>query len=102
MGRRMHEDGHKRARKGGATDRVGMAGPGRNGRTGRRTKGVVMEYRTLGGTGTVVSTYCLGTMTFGNETSEEVAHAQLDRFVAAGGNFLDTANVYSRGTSESI
>ena len=61
-----------------------------------------MEYRTLGGTGTVVSTLCLGTMTFGNESSEEVSHAQLDRFVEAGGNFIDTANVYSRGASEEV
>ena len=40
-----------------------------------------MEYRTLGGTGTIVSSLCLGTMTFGNESSEEVSHAQLDRFL---------------------
>jgi aryl-alcohol dehydrogenase-like predicted oxidoreductase len=61
-----------------------------------------MEYRTLGGTGTVVSAQCLGTMTFGNESSEEVAHAQLDLFVERGGNFIDTADVYSRGVSEEI
>src|SRR3954447_10964196 len=61
-----------------------------------------MEYRTLGGTGTIVSTLCLGTMTFGNESDETVSHAQLDRFVEVGGNFIDTANVYSRGVSEEI
>ena len=61
-----------------------------------------MEYRTLGSTGTVVSAQCLGTMTFGKESSEEVAHAQLDRFVELGGNFVDTADVYSRGLSEEI
>jgi aryl-alcohol dehydrogenase-like predicted oxidoreductase len=61
-----------------------------------------MEYRTLGGSGTLVSTLCLGTMTFGNESSEEVSHAQLDRFVEVGGNFIDTADVYSRGVSEEI
>ncbi|MFE2427847.1 aldo/keto reductase [Streptomyces sp. NPDC059373] len=61
-----------------------------------------MEYRTLGSTGTVVSTQCLGTMTFGKESSEEVSHAQLDRFVERGGNFVDTADVYSRGVSEEI
>ncbi|GAA5113496.1 aldo/keto reductase [Pseudonocardia adelaidensis] len=61
-----------------------------------------MEYRTLGGTGTIVSSLCLGTMTFGNESSEEVSHAQLDRFLERGGNFVDTANVYSRGVSEEI
>ncbi len=61
-----------------------------------------MDYRTLGGTGTVVSSLCLGTMTFGNESSEEVSHAQLDRFLEQGGNFVDTANVYSHGVSEEI
>ncbi|MBG0568539.1 aldo/keto reductase [Actinoplanes aureus] len=61
-----------------------------------------MEYRTLGGTGTIVSVLCLGTMTFGNESSEEVSHAQLDRFAEAGGNFIDTADVYSRGVSEEV
>ncbi|WP_194922806.1 aldo/keto reductase [Catenulispora pinisilvae] len=61
-----------------------------------------MEYRTLGSTGTVVSAQCLGTMTFGKESSEEVSHAQLDRFVEAGGNFIDTADVYSAGVSEQI
>ncbi len=61
-----------------------------------------MEYRTLGGTGTIVSALCLGTMTFGNESTEDVSHAQLDRFLEQGGNFIDTANVYSRGVSEEI
>jgi aryl-alcohol dehydrogenase-like predicted oxidoreductase len=61
-----------------------------------------MEYRTLGGTGTLVSTLCLGTMTFGAETDEKGAYAQLDRFVEQGGNLLDTADVYSRGAAEEI
>jgi aryl-alcohol dehydrogenase-like predicted oxidoreductase len=61
-----------------------------------------MEYRTLGSTGTVVSTLCLGTMTFGAESDEKVAHEQLDRFVEQGGNFVDTADVYSDGESEKI
>ncbi|OLF18050.1 aldo/keto reductase [Actinophytocola xanthii] len=61
-----------------------------------------MEYRTLGGTGTVVSVQCLGTMTFGKETDEEGSHAQLDLFVERGGTFLDTADVYSAGRSEEI
>jgi aryl-alcohol dehydrogenase-like predicted oxidoreductase len=61
-----------------------------------------MEYRTLGNTGTVVSTFCLGTMTFGTESEEKVAHEQLDRFVEKGGNFIDTADVYSGGESEEI
>ena len=61
-----------------------------------------MEYRTLGASGAVVSTYALGTMTFGNETDEAGAHAQLDRYVEAGGNFVDTADVYTAGVSEEI
>ncbi|MGH2788017.1 MAG: aldo/keto reductase [Actinomycetota bacterium] len=61
-----------------------------------------MEYRKLGNAGTVVSTFCLGTMTFGTESEEKVAHEQLDRFVEKGGNFVDTANVYSSGESETI
>ncbi|HEY7592280.1 MAG TPA: aldo/keto reductase [Actinophytocola sp.] len=61
-----------------------------------------MEYRTLGSTGTVVSAQCLGTMTFGKESDEAVAHAQLDRYLERGGNFVDTADVYSAGRSEEI
>jgi aryl-alcohol dehydrogenase-like predicted oxidoreductase len=61
-----------------------------------------MEYRTLGATGTVVSAQCLGTMTFGHESDEETSHAQLDRFVEGGGNFVDTADVYTHGRSEEI
>src|SRR4051794_2421969 len=41
-------------------------------------------------------------MTFGAETDEEGAHEQLDRFVAAGGSLVDTADVYSAGVSEEI
>jgi aryl-alcohol dehydrogenase-like predicted oxidoreductase len=61
-----------------------------------------MRYRTLGNSGCAVSELCLGTMTFGAETDESGAHAQLDRFVEAGGNLVDTADVYSAGTSEQI
>ncbi len=61
-----------------------------------------MEYRQLGRTGTRVSELCLGTMTFGNEADEPTSTAIVDRFVEAGGNFIDTANVYSQGVSEEI
>ncbi|WP_047865230.1 aldo/keto reductase [Rubrobacter aplysinae] len=61
-----------------------------------------MEYRRLGRTGLMVSELCLGTMTFGNEADEETSKGITDRFVEAGGNFVDTANVYSRGVSEEI
>lgn len=61
-----------------------------------------MELNLLGNTGVKVSELCLGTMTFGRETSEKDSHAVLDAFVEAGGNFIDTADVYSRGVSEEI
>src|SRR6267142_5299676 len=61
-----------------------------------------MEYRTLGRSGCAVSSLCLGTMTFGVETDEPGAHQQLDRFLEAGGNFVDTADVYAAGRSEEI
>ena len=53
-----------------------------------------MEYRPLGRSGLNVSALCLGTMTFGEQNSEAEAHAQLDRAVAAGINFIDTAEMY--------
>lgn len=61
-----------------------------------------MNYRYLGRTGLKVSELCLGAMTFGRESTEEVSFQMLDRFAAAGGNFIDTANVYSQGISEEI
>ncbi len=63
-----------------------------------------MRYRTLGGTGIEVSTHCLGTMMFGavgnpdHEDSVRIIHAALD----SGINFVDTADMYSRGESEEI
>ena len=61
-----------------------------------------MKYRQMGKTGLRVSELCLGAMTFGRETTEEDSFQILDRFVEAGGNFIDTADVYSTGTSEEI
>jgi aryl-alcohol dehydrogenase-like predicted oxidoreductase len=61
-----------------------------------------MDYRPLGRSGASVSSLCLGTMTFGAESSQEVAHAQLDAFLDAGGTLVDTADVYTAGASESI
>lgn len=61
-----------------------------------------MRYRYLGRTGVKVSELCLGTMTFGNEADEKTSFAIMDRFREAGGNFIDTADVYSRGVSEEI
>ncbi len=61
-----------------------------------------MQYRTLGGSGAVVSEQALGTMTFGAEATEETSHDILDAYVEAGGTFIDTADVYTAGVSETI
>ncbi|HEX7188900.1 MAG TPA: aldo/keto reductase [Actinomycetes bacterium] len=62
-----------------------------------------MEYRTLGSSGSAVSTYALGTMTFGTETDEAGSHDQLDVFLESGGTLVDTADVYGTdGISEEI
>ena len=55
-----------------------------------------MEYRHLGRTGLLVSDICLGTMQFRWTTDDANANAVLDAFFDAGGNFIDTADVYSR------
>ena len=62
-----------------------------------------MEYRVLGRTGLQVSEVCLGTMQFGWTTDEASAFQVMDAFLEAGGNFIDTADVYSqRGRSEEV
>ncbi len=61
-----------------------------------------MEYRTLGRSGCSVSNLALGTMTFGKETDEAGAQAQLDLFLESGGTLVDTADVYNTGVSEQI
>ncbi len=54
-----------------------------------------MEYRTLGRTGLRVSRMCLGSVQFGWQVHQQTAFDILDEFVASGGNFIDTANIYS-------
>lgn len=61
-----------------------------------------MEQRQLGNSDLHVSVFGLGTMTFGDESDQTTSHAILDRYVNAGGAFIDTADVYSRGVSEEI
>jgi aryl-alcohol dehydrogenase-like predicted oxidoreductase len=64
-----------------------------------------MEYRSLGRTGAQVSTLCLGCMNFGDAhsgTSEEDSIRIVHRALDAGINFVDTANVYGRGVSETV
>jgi aryl-alcohol dehydrogenase-like predicted oxidoreductase len=78
--------------------------PGRH--SFRGAEGVIkedfMQYRKLGNTGAVVTVWCLGTMTFGVEAGEEASFDIMDGYVAAGGNFIDTANTYGAGASEEI
>jgi aryl-alcohol dehydrogenase-like predicted oxidoreductase len=61
-----------------------------------------VEYRRLGRTGLMVSELCLGCMTFGREADEETSANMVAAFLQAGGNFIDTADVYSHGASEEI
>jgi aryl-alcohol dehydrogenase-like predicted oxidoreductase len=65
-----------------------------------------MRYRLLGKSGLRVSELCLGTMTFGEDwgwgSSEDESRQILDAFFEAGGNLIDTANVYTNGTSETM
>ena len=61
-----------------------------------------MEYRSLGRTGVKVSVLCLGCMMFGGKTTPDDSYAIIDRAIDAGINFLDTANVYTRGRSEEV
>ena len=64
------------------------------------------QYHLLGRTGLRVSPLALGTMTFGTEwgwgSPAETSHRILARYLAAGGNFLDTADGYTNGTSETL
>ena len=63
-----------------------------------------MKYKLFGNTGLRVSEICLGTMTFGKEvdwgSSKEEAQSIFDAYANIGGNFIDTANKYTNGTSE--
>ena len=63
------------------------------------------DYRTLGRSGLAVSPFGLGTMTFGTArwgSDEDGSRAVFDAYVAAGGNFIDTADVYAGGRSEEM
>src|SRR2546428_12937471 len=65
-----------------------------------------MRKRLLGRTGVLVTEFALGTMTFGQEADEKASAEILDQYVEAGGNLIDTADVYPpvgpKGTSEQI
>lgn len=61
-----------------------------------------MRYRRLHDTGLEVSAVCLGAADFGTRIDEPHAFDLLDRFAAAGGNFIDTANFYGRWMQDGI
>jgi aryl-alcohol dehydrogenase-like predicted oxidoreductase len=65
-----------------------------------------MRYKLLGRSGLRVSELCLGTMTFGEDGGWGAAKQEcariLDAFAEAGGNFIDTANAYTNGSSEQV
>jgi aryl-alcohol dehydrogenase-like predicted oxidoreductase len=65
-----------------------------------------MRYKLLGRTGLRISELCLGTMTFGEDwgwgASEEESRRIFDAYMEAGGNFVDTANLYTNGSSERL
>jgi aryl-alcohol dehydrogenase-like predicted oxidoreductase len=65
-----------------------------------------MRYRLLGQSGLRVSELCLGTMTFGEDwgwgSPKDESRKVYDAFLEAGGNFIDTANIYTAGTSETL
>jgi aryl-alcohol dehydrogenase-like predicted oxidoreductase len=65
-----------------------------------------MRYKLLGKSGLRVSELCLGTMTFGEDwgwgAPKDTSRQIFDAFVEAGGNFIDTANLYTNGSSEQI
>lgn len=74
-----------------------------------------IEYRFLGNSGLKVSNICLGAMNFGKtdklfaeyfnssrQCDEETSHKLMDRYAELGGNFIDTANIYTLGKSEEI
>jgi 1-deoxyxylulose-5-phosphate synthase len=64
-----------------------------------------MKYRHLGKSGLLVSRVCLGTMTFGNRDwgcDKKISLGMVDRFLEAGGNFIDTADIYNDGLTEEI
>src|SRR6266576_346042 len=72
----------------------------------KRKRRFHMRYRLLGNSGLRVSEAALGTMTFGNDwgwgAAKDEARKVYDAFRDAGGNFVDTANIYTNGTSESF
>src|SRR6266481_3996309 len=79
---------------------------GRTAPKSRKTSNVTMKYRLLGRSGLRVSEFALGTMTFGDDwgwgAPKDEAQKVYNAFRESGGNFIDTANIYTNGTSETF
>jgi aryl-alcohol dehydrogenase-like predicted oxidoreductase len=75
-------------------------------RRSQDNKGIELRYRLLGHSGLRVSEASLGTMTFGEEwgwgSAKDESREVYDAYRAAGGNFIDTANIYTNGSSETF
>src|SRR5690606_15772659 len=85
--------------------RAGATDPGNASLHAEFWRSLSMKYRYLGRSGLLVSRICLGTMTFGNTQwgcDQDDANDIVRKFVDAGGNFIDTADGYSSGKSESM
>src|SRR5271167_4542082 len=96
------------ARKKGIEEKKMLGGVGflLNGNMLKGKEEITMRYKLLGKSGLRVSELCLGTMTFGEDwgwgSSKDTAKGVFDAFIEAGGNFLDTANLYTNGSSERL
>ena len=84
----------------GASGQVGVVGGRVSRPVGASTSVRRVKQRHLGRSGLVVSRLALGTMTWGRDTDEDDAAAQLVAFREAGGTLVDTADVYAGGASE--
>src|SRR5271167_1442634 len=96
------------ARKKGIEEKKMLGGVGflLNGNMLKGKEEITMRYKLLGKSGLRVSELCLGTMTFGEDwgwgASKDESRKVYDAFLEAGGNFIDTANIYTNGTSEAF
>ena len=79
---------------------IAIWSPGLVAPAGIKMPAVEMSYRKLGSSDLLVSSCCLGTMTWGNQNTDEEAAAQLNLAWDMGVNFLDTAEIYPVPVSE--
>jgi aryl-alcohol dehydrogenase-like predicted oxidoreductase len=104
MGRKTHDPESSRLTGGPRNSFYDHLDSERN--TSRKMIMKKMNYQLLGRSGLRVSDLCLGTMTFGEEwgwgAAKDEARKIYDAYREAGGNFIDTANIYTNGSSEKL